>query len=202
MTSSHEGCRMSDMGPELPLANLHSCKHCGSIDQTRSGLVTGSQPSKMTTSHSVQTRLIFCTRKASTMLFMPKLKPPSRFQSALAIFGAVVLANAALWGVLSSNLTRGIYSADADSISIPIGFAFADSMLILLLGVSGSLLPQRRIGWRIAACLLLLVAGLLGTELAYRWFYPNHYLAGSAFLLVPIVCALSLWKQSSATHPC
>ena len=133
---------------------------------------------------------------------MPNLKPLSRFQSALAIFVAVVFANATLWGVLRSNLTRGIYPADADSISIPIGFALVDSMLILLFGVSGALLPQQRIGWRIAACLLLVVAGLFGTELAYRWLYPNHYLTGSAFLLVPIVCALSLWRQLITTPPC
>lgn len=135
------------------------------------------------------------------MPFMPNLKPLSCFQSALAIFGAVVFANATLWGVLGSNLTRGIYSADADSISIPIGFALVDSMLILLFGVSGALLPQRRIGWRIAACLLLVVAGLFGSNLAYCWLYPNHYLAGSALLLVPIVCVLLLWKQSLTTHP-
>lgn len=128
------------------------------------------------------------------MLFMLNLKPLSRAQSALAIFGAVVCANATLWGVLGANLTREIYPSDADSISIPVSFELMDSMFILLIGISGALVPQRRIGWRIANCLLLVVASLLGMVLAYRWLYPNHYLAGSTFLLVPIVCVLSLWK--------
>lgn len=135
------------------------------------------------------------------MPFMPKLTPLSRVQSALAILGAVVYANATLWVVLSANLTMGIYPADADSIGIPIGFALMDSMLVLLFGVSGALLPQRRIGWRIANYLLLVVAGLLGTALACGWFYPNHYLAGSAFLLVPLVCVLTLWKPSKTADP-
>lgn len=134
------------------------------------------------------------------MPFMPNLKPLSCVQSALAMSGAVVYANATLWVVLSANQEMGIYPADADSIGIPIGFALVDSMFVLLFGVSGSLLPQRRIGWRIANCILLVVACLLGTALANSWFYPNHYLAGSAFLLVPIVCVLTLWKPSKTAH--
>ena len=130
---------------------------------------------------------------------MWKHKRLSRGQAALTIVAVVIIANMTTCWVLSRNLKSGIYPTDADAIMIPIAFTFMNSLFILLPGVAGALMPHHGIGWRIASRVLLSIAGLFALALAIYWWYPDHYLAGVAFIPVVLACLGAFWKRPTTT---
>lgn len=90
--------------------------------------------------------------------------------------------------VLDANLSRGVYSPDADSLEIPIFEGLISSGILLLLMVPVVIIPQTNkfLVW-IQIALLVVAVGFAVLN-GFGWALPNHYLIAAAYLPVLITC--------------
>ncbi len=101
--------------------------------------------------------------------------------------------NIASWSVLDRNFQTGLYSPDADSLSIPFFENAVISILIVVL-LFGCAMCQRGGIFSTSFSLLFgTVATLLSAYWTINWFVPNHYSIAALFGCLFLISAASVW---------
>jgi hypothetical protein len=120
----------------------------------------------------------------------------------LLLTGSLILINYITQNVLYKNQINEVYSAESDSISIPIYVTLTTTVIIFILELLGILLAsQKWLSWMGIG--LTFISFTLAAGSCLEWLSPNHFLIAASHLPTLLICgyisirSLYIWKKSS-----
>lgn len=119
----------------------------------------------------------------------------------LLMIGALIFLNYITQNILYHNQINRVYSAESDSISIPIYMTLVTTVIIFILELLGIFLAsQKWISW--CGIALTFISLMLAIGSCLEWLSPNHLLIATSHLPTLLICgyisirSLYIWEKS------